>query len=212
MAVARIYETRAADDDTGLTAHIVAVPAGSIGEPGYLEEPERLVADLELMVIGTVTAVDLVPALAQIMLSAESYGEPDIGSDPSDFFEGRPSRRHLSFAAYLAFQPIVLFESSPPSGVSLGALLSASPAAAGAGLGFVVASGSVPLLLVLVPAGAIIAHFGAAFVRGAARPLEQAGEDLSAAVLERLVSGFRYRSSSKQSDTGDENGEGDNDQ
>lgn len=172
-------------------------------QSGHLEEPERLLAELELTVIGTVTAVDLIPALAQIMLSAEAYGEPDRAAEPNDFLERRPSQRHLNFAAYLAFQPIIPFESSPPGGVSLGALLSASPAAVGAGMGFVVAGGSVPLLLVLVPAGAVIAHFGAAFTRGAAGPLEQAGEDLSATILERLVSGYRYRSSSGPSDTTD---------
>lgn len=207
MAVARIYEVRVVDDEADLTAHIVAIPAESVADVGYLEDPERLLADLELAAVGTVSAVDLVPALAQIMLATEMDGELDRAADRGDLLDIRPSPRHRNFAAYLAFQPIVPFERSPPSGVSLGALLSASPAAAGASRGFVVAGGSIPLLLILVPSGAIIAHFGAAFARGAARPLEQAGEDLSATILERLVPGFRYRPSSNPPDSGGGSGE-----
>ncbi|MDP9484637.1 MAG: hypothetical protein M3Q49_02390 [Actinomycetota bacterium] len=204
MVVARVYETKIADDETGLTARIVVVPAKSMGDTAYAEDPERLLASIGLEASRGVTAVNLIPTLAQLLLSSELVAEGQEGvAGPRGFRDRDLEPRHWNFAAYLAFQPIVPFEESPLKGVSLGALLSASPAAAGAGMGVVIAGGSVPLLFVLTPAGALMAHFGAAFARGAARPLEQAGEDLTAAILERLVPSFRYRPPSGPSETGE---------
>lgn len=201
MTVTRVYETRVANDRSGLTARLMAVPARFVDE-AYSEDPERLLTSPGLEFVERVTAAGLIPSLAQILLWAElAAGDSGGAATLRDFGDRGPESRHWNFAAYLAFQPIVPFERSPPEGVSIGALLSASPAAAGAVTGFAVAGSSVPLLLILVPGGALVAHFGTAFARGAARPMEQAGEYLSAQILERLVPGFRHHSPPDKPDT-----------
>ncbi|MFM0430496.1 hypothetical protein PQQ75_15925 [Paraburkholderia aspalathi] len=80
--------------------------------------------------------------------------------NPSDLTD-----EQLRFATYLTDAPIIPFEHSPLTGVSLKEITKASGAAIGAYMGFVV-GGSTPLLFITVPTGMLICGFAGGMAHG----------------------------------------------
>jgi hypothetical protein len=175
MTITRFYEVTIADDtNPNLLAHVFSVPTQSLGD-GYL--PERpdvfLLEDLGVDDLIPIQPGNLVPALAVC------FEEPQDSLRllrPYDYFQRRMrfsesiSPDYLAFAEYITLAPLVPFEQSPLTGVSLGTIFATgSIGVIGASLGLVLAGGPTPLLFITVPAGLIVC--GAAM--GVAEGLQQ---------------------------------------
>ena len=154
-AVQRFYETtvmyRPSVEGTEylgeqeLSAHFFSIPLKAVANGEQDFAPEAMVLELGLEPIGQIAPGNFIPALAQCL--AERPLE-----------EGEyPSSDYVAFAEYLAFAQLIPFEESPLEGTSLGSIVATgSGGAIGAYVGFAVAGGPTPLLLVTVPAGMII--------------------------------------------------------
>jgi len=176
MDAAQTYETTLFDRDSGRAFTFVVVPARSFAEPRIAEESSRAVAAR----LGFDVPDDRERG-GLLFRTVPSYGMPfaielTLTPDPrpGDWLRWELGMERLPiytrdepspFAEYLAFSPVVPFESSPVTSKSLGDL-----AAAGGGIGGAIGAYATghPLLLLAVPAGIIVC--------GAARGVSQALE------------------------------------
>jgi hypothetical protein len=156
--VAQIYETTIADTTSDLAAHIVTVPARSLGGSSYLFEG----SDWPLEMLGLLRIAD-VPFGGV----ARSLAACLVSDDVEDFLrrfqqgfeeETEHSSTHLPksfvFAEYLTFARVLPFEQPSLSAESLGNILTAQGRGE-AGYMYHEVTG-IPLLAVAIPAGMVI--------------------------------------------------------
>jgi hypothetical protein len=159
-AVPQIYETELENPETGHAVRFLTIPGRSLADRAILNEPERLMGELDLRPLGEPLRASEVPyAVASILLREDAEQALEhfylVRSRLPDFIADHP--QVLEFSEYVSFARIVPFEQSPLAGEALGDLLaSGSGVGIGAGIGIMVAGGPTPLLFLTVPAGIII--------------------------------------------------------
>lgn len=147
MDAAQVYETTILDRQSGRAFALATVPARSL--PDSVVPPVKQVADrLEL------DGVNIAPVEAwslPFLIDASLGRFPDF----RPFERLRPERGPSEFAQYLAYAPVVPFESSPLAGKSLAEIITAVGGGTSAsGVGALAAHD--PMLLLTVPAGIIV--------------------------------------------------------
>ncbi len=178
LDIARLHESEVRDRVTGLGVRFITLPAGSLVAPDVLEDPSDAMGSLGLEQLSEPLNPSLVPyAVASILQREDASAAVEhfglVLEHREAFHSDHPEV--LAFAEYVTYANVVPVEHSPLSLDSLGNLLaSRSGAAAGVGVGIMVAGGPTPLLLVTVPLGMIIV--------GSAKGIADGLED-----------GFRYR-------------------
>jgi hypothetical protein len=156
--ISQVYETTLADVGSDLSAHVVTVPARSLGGGSYLfRVPGGLLGALRLVRISDVPLGGVVHSLAACLVSrdvAEFLRKFDEGFEAESKYSGTMLPTHFVFAEYLTFARVIPFEWSPLSVDSLGNILTAQ----GKGqAGYAYYEGTeTPLLVVAIPAGMVI--------------------------------------------------------
>lgn len=159
LNVSQIHETTIADGQSNLSAHLVVVPARSLGGGSYLfRGPEGLLQRLGLLRLADVPAGRVVHSLAACLVSEDVE---DFVRRFGNLFE-EESRHgsvalpaHFAFAEYLTFARVIPFEwTSGLSADSLGNILTAQGRGE-AGYMYYEDTGT-PVLLVAIPAGMVI--------------------------------------------------------
>jgi hypothetical protein len=140
----------------------VTIPARSLAT-GEVPPVELLAEDLGLDGIARAEAWSL-PFVLDAILGRFTPDYPWVLEFPGPG-RRRRGRSPSAFAQHLAYEPVIPFESSPLQGRSLGELLAAGGASAGAAIGFIEGHAIVVLAM---PTGIIV--IGAA--RGAAEALQ----------------------------------------
>jgi hypothetical protein len=159
-SIPQIYETELEHPEVDHAVRFLTIPAKSVADREVLNEPERLLEELELRPIGEpLRASDTPYAIASILLREDAEQALEhfylVRDHLPAFMTDHP--QVLEFAEYASFASIVPFEQSPLAGEALANLLaSGSGAGIGAGIGVMVAGGPTPLLFITVPAGIII--------------------------------------------------------
>jgi hypothetical protein len=173
VAPRQYYTTTIFDPDGAGEATFIVAPKSAFAEQELGERPESIGELFGAAQMHRVSeAFDIWPALAVVL--AEDQGAIELleKSSPEEWLQAlarvAPSAKR-GFASYCASAPVVPFEESPLIAASLVSLISkATPTAAGALVGFIVAGPS-PLALIVMPAGMIV--FGTA--SGVARGLQE---------------------------------------
>ena len=167
--VIQMYETTIADNESDLSAHLVTVPARSLGGSSYLfRGTDGLFESMGLLRLADVPLGGVARSLADCLASADVeefmrrfYKGFEEGRDPGP---GLP--KHFEFASYLTFARVVPFEWTEFSTDSLGNILTAQGHGE-AGYMFQEET-QTPLLTVAIPAGMLLC----ASAPGMARVLE----------------------------------------
>src|SRR5215213_10879953 len=165
--VAQIYESTIADIASDLSAHIVTVPARSLGGSSYLfQGSEGPFETLGLLPIADVPFGGVARSLAACLVS------DDVETFVRKFHQGfEEETSHSStqlpkpfvFAEYLTFARVVPFEQPSLSADSLGNILTAQGRGE-AGYMYHEATG-IPLLAVAIPAGIVICGSAPGMIR-----------------------------------------------
>jgi hypothetical protein len=173
--VAQIYETTIADTTSDLAAHIVTVPARSLGGSSYLFEG----SDWPLEMLGLLRIAD-VPFGGVARSLAACLVSDDVEEFLRRFEQGfEEVTRHSStqlpkpfmFAEYLTFARVVPFEQPSLSADSLGNILTAQGHGE-AGYMYHEETGT-PLLAVAIPAGMMICGSAPGMIRALESGLRQ---------------------------------------
>ena len=165
--VAQIYETTIADTTSDLAAHIVTVPARSLGGSSYLFEG----SDWPLEMLGLLRIAD-VPFGGVARSLAACLVSDDVETFVRKFQQGfEEETSHFSvqlpepfmFAEYLTFARVVPFEQPSLSADSLGNILTAQ----GHGeAGYMYHEETrTPVLAVSIPAGVVICSSAPGMIR-----------------------------------------------
>src|SRR5215212_9230903 len=173
--VAQIYETTIADTSSDLAAHIVTVPARSLGGSSYLFEG----SDWPLEMLGLLRIAD-VPFGGVARSLAACLVSDDVEEFLRKFSQGfEEETRHSSvqmpkpfvFAEYLTFARVIPFEQPSLSADSLGNILTAQ----GHGeAGYMYHEESrTPLLAVAIPAGMVLCGMAPGMIRALESGLRQ---------------------------------------
>jgi hypothetical protein len=174
-SVIQIHETSIVDSESDLSAHLVTVPARSLGGDSYLFRG----TDWPLETLGLVRLAD-VPLGAVARSLAACLVSEDVEEFLRRFHEGFKEEtrhsstelpRHFVFAEYLTFARVVPFEWSSLSADSLGNILTAQ----GHGeAGYMYHEGTRnPMLGVAIPAGMVICGSGPGMIRALESGLRQ---------------------------------------
>jgi hypothetical protein len=156
--VAQIYETTITDTASDLSAHIVTVPARSLGGRSYLfESSEWALETLGLLRIADVPFGGVARSLAACLVSGdveEFLRKFDQGFEEETKHSSVRPPKPFVFAEYLTFARVIPFEQPSLSADSLGNILTAQGHGE-AGYMYHEATGT-PLLAVAIPAGMVI--------------------------------------------------------
>jgi hypothetical protein len=122
VAIRYAYETEVMDDERGLYAHIVSVPARSL-QYSFRRSPQQFVELVETETFpepsfSFVSTKNLLPALMGVLYLAEDGPEFNLEVFVGDASWRWVARlgladRYAEFASYLAFYPIIPVELSP---------------------------------------------------------------------------------------------------
>src|ERR671910_525144 len=173
--VAQIYETTIADTTSNLAAHIVTVPARSLGGSSYLFEG----SDWPLEMLGLLRIAD-VPFGGVARSLAACLVSDDVEEFLRRFEQGfEDLTRHSSaqlpkpfvFAEYLTFARVIPFEQPSLSADSLGNILTAQ-GHGDAGYTYHEETRT-PVLAVAIPAGMVICGSTSGMVRALESDLRQ---------------------------------------
>jgi hypothetical protein len=173
--VAQIYETTIADTTSDLAAHIVTVPARSLGGSSYLFEG----SDWPLEMLGLLRIADVpfggvARSLAACLVSddvEEFLRKFDQGFEEETKHSSTQLPHPFVFAEYLTFARVVPFEQPSLSADSLGNILTAQGHGE-AGYMYHEATG-IPLLAVAIPTGMVICGSAAGMIRALESGLRQ---------------------------------------
>ena len=187
--VAQIYETTIADTTSDLAAHIVTVPARSLGGSSYLFEG----SDWPLEMLGLLRIADVpfggvARSLAACLVSddvEEFLRKFDQGFEEETGHSSTQLPRPFVFAEYLTFARVVPFEQPSLSADSLGNILTAQGRGE-AGYMYHEVTG-ITLLAVAIPAGMVICDSGTGMIRV-----------LKAGLRQRLIELVKSRSGGHQ--------------
>jgi hypothetical protein len=174
-SVIQIHETTIVDSESNLSAHLVTVPARSLGGGSYLFRG----TDWPLETLGLLRLAD-VPLGGVARSLAACLVSEDVEKFLRRFHEGFEEEtrhfstelpRHFVFAEYLTFARIVPFEWSSLSADSLGNILTAQ----GQGeAGYMYhEETTTPMLGVAIPAGMVICGSGQGMTRALESGLRQ---------------------------------------
>jgi hypothetical protein len=180
-SVIQIHETTIVDSESDLSAHLVTVPARSLGGGSYLFRG----TDWPLETLGLVRLADVPLGGVARSLAACLVAE-DVEEFLRRFHEGFEEEtrhfstdlpRHFVFAEYLTFARVVPFEWSSLSADSLGNVLTAQ----GHGeAGYMYHEETrTPMLGVAIPAGMVICGSGPGMIRALESGLRQRLEELA---------------------------------
>ena len=141
------YQTTVSDPESGHLLHIMSIPSSVLANRGILGDVKESMLALGIEPHCSISAERLAHGITAVL---ELSGPQDNRIDDLDSLtKDRPGA--FSFARQVAQEAQVPVVSSPLEGASLAAL-----ASVGAGLGYALAAGATPLLLVAVPAGIIV--------------------------------------------------------
>jgi hypothetical protein len=165
--VTQIYETTIADNASDLSAHIVTIPARSLGGSSYLFQGSVWPLEtLGLLRIADVPFGGVARSLAACLVSDDV--EEFLRKFQQDFEEetihsSTQLPKPFVFAEYLTFARVVPFEQPSLSADSLGNILTAQGHGE-AGYMYHEATGT-PLLAVAIPAGMVICGSAPGMIR-----------------------------------------------
>src|ERR687898_854111 len=188
-SVAQVYETTIADTASDLSAHIVTVPARSLGGGSYLfQGTDGPLETLGLLRIADVPFGGVARSLAACLISnevEEFLRRFDRGFEEETKHSSVRLPKPFEFAEYLTFARVIPFEQPSLSADSLGNILTAQ----GHGeAGYVYHEATeTPLLAVAIPAGVVIC--------GSAPAMERA---LESGLRQRLMEFIKSRSGEHQ--------------
>jgi hypothetical protein len=173
--VAQIYESTIADIASDLSAHIVTVPARSLGGSSYLFEG----SDWPLEMLGLLRIADVpfggvARSLAACLVSddvEEFLRKFDQGFEEETKHSSTQLPKPFVFAEYLTFARVVPFEQPSLSADSLGNILTAQGRGE-AGYMYHEAT-KTPLLAVAIPAGMVICGSAPGMIRALESGLRQ---------------------------------------
>ena len=173
--VAQIYETTIADTASDLSAHIVTVPARSLGGNSYLFEG----SDWPLEMLGLLRIADVpfggvARSLAACLVSddvEEFLRKFDQGFEEETKHSSTQLPKPFVFAEYLTFARVVPFEQPSLSADSLGNILTAQGRGE-AGYMYHEAT-KTPLLAVAIPSGMVICGSAPGMIRALESGLRQ---------------------------------------
>jgi len=173
--VAQIYESTIADIASDLSAHIVTVPARSLGGSSYLFEG----SDWPLEMLGLLRIADVpfggvARSLAACLVSddvEEFLRKFDQGFEEETKHSSTQLPKPFVFAEYLTFARVVPFEQPSLSADSLGNILTAQGRGE-AGYMYHEATG-IPLLAVAIPTGMVICGSAPGMIRALESGLRQ---------------------------------------
>jgi hypothetical protein len=173
--VAQIYESTIADIASDLSAHIVTVPARSLGGSSYLFEG----SDWPLEMLGLLRIADVpfggvARSLAACLVSddvEEFLRKFDQGFEEETKHSSTQLPKPFVFAEYLTFARVVPFEQPSLSADSLGNILTAQGRGE-AGYMYHEAT-KTPLLAVAIPAGIVICGSAPGMIRALESGLRQ---------------------------------------
>lgn len=156
--VVQIHETTIVDGASDLSAHVVAVPARSLGGGSYLfRGTDGPLETLGLLRLADVPLGGVARSLAACLVSEdveEFLRRFDEGFEEEIRHSSTELPKHFVFAEYLTFARVVPFEWSSLSADSLGNILTAQGHGE-AGYMYHEATGT-PVLTVAIPAGMVI--------------------------------------------------------
>ena len=155
----QIYETTISDAESGLSAHLLTVPARSLGGASYLfRDDEGPLETLGLTPIADVPLGGVVRSLAACLVSKDFEEFSQRFSGNFEEVIEQPSIRplpHFAFAEYLTFARVIPFEAPPLSAESLGNLLTFQNEGYAAYVRYEGAE-SVPMLGIAIRAGLVV--------------------------------------------------------
>ena len=188
-SIAQIHETTIADTASGLSAHLVAVPARSLGGSSYrLQGSEGPFETLGLLRIADVPFGGVARSLAACLVSddVETFEQKvHQGFEEETNHSGVQLPEPFVFAEYLTFARVVPFEQPSLSADSLGNILTAQGHGE-AGYMYHEETGT-PLLTVAIPAGMVICGSAPGMIRA-----------LESGLRQRLMELVKSRSSEHQ--------------
>ena len=173
--IIQIHETTVVDSESDLSAHLVTVPARSLGGESYLFQG----TDWPLETLGLRRLAD-VPLGGVARSLAACLVSEDVEEFLRRFHEGfeeesRPSStelpKHFVFAEYLTFARVAPFEWSSLSADSLGNILTAQGRGE-AGYMYHEVTGT-PMLGVAIPAGMVVCGSAPGMIRALESGLRQ---------------------------------------
>ena len=173
--VAQIYETTIADTTSDLAAHIVTVPARSLGGSSYLFEG----SDWPLEMLGLLRIADVpfggvARSLAACLVSddvEEFLRKFDQGFEEETKHSSTQLPKPFVFAEYLTFARVVPFEQPSLSAESLGNILTAQGRGEAGYMYHEVTK--TPLLAVAIPSGMVICGSAPGMIRALESGLRQ---------------------------------------
>ena len=173
--VAQIYETTIADTASDLSAHLVTVPARSLGGRSYLfQGSDGPLETLGLFRIADVPFGGVARSLAACLVSddvEEFLRKFDQGFEEETKHSSTRLPKPFVFAEYLTFARVIPFEQPSLSADSLGNILTAQDHGE-AGYMYHEATGT-PLLAVAIPAGMVICGSASGMIRALESGLRQ---------------------------------------
>ena len=173
--VAQIYESTIADIASDLSAHIVTIPARSLGGSSYLfERSDWPLEMLGLLRIADVPFGGVARSLAACLVSddvEEFLRKFDQGFEEETKHSSTQLPKAFVFAEYLTFARVVPFEQPSLSADSLGNILTAQGRGE-AGYMYHEAT-KTPLLAVAIPAGMVICGSAPGMIRALESCLRQ---------------------------------------
>jgi hypothetical protein len=173
--VAQIYETTIADTASDLSAHLVTVPARSLGGRSYLfQGSDGPLETLGLFRIADVPFGGVARSLAACLVSGdveEFLRKFDQGFEEETKHSSTRLPKPFVFAEYLTFARVIPFEQPSLSADSLGNILTAQDHGE-AGYMYHEATGT-PLLAVAIPAGMVICGSAPGMIRALESGLRQ---------------------------------------
>ena len=173
--VAQIYESTIADITSDLSAHLVAVPARSLGGSSYLYQgSDWPLETLGLLRIADVPFGGVARSLAACLVSdnvEEFLRRFEQGFEEETIHSSVQLPKPFVFAEYLTFARVIPFEQPPLSADSLGNILTAQ----GHGeAGYMYHEETrTPLLAVAIPAGMVICGSAPGMIRALESGLRQ---------------------------------------
>jgi len=173
--VAQIYETTIADTTSDLAAHIVTVPARSLGGSSYLFEG----SDWPLEMLGLLRIADVpfggvARSLAACLVShdvEEFLRKFDQGFEEETGHSSAQLPKPFVFAEYLTFARVLPFEQPSLSAESLGNILTAQGRGEAGYMYHEVTK--IPLLAIAIPAGMVICGSALGMIRALESGLRQ---------------------------------------
>ena len=173
--IAQIYETTIADTTSDLAAHIVTVPARSLGGSSYLFEG----SDWPLEMLGLLRIADVpfggvARSLAACLVSdsvEEFLRRFQQGFEEEAKHSSTQLPKSFVFAEYLTFARVLPFEQPSLSAESLGSILTAQGRGEAGYMYHEVTK--TPLLAVAIPAGIVICGSAPGMIRALESGLRQ---------------------------------------